>query len=569
MSALGEGKVKFASAYLLTRDREFQTSAKRLVGAMSVIFQEMKKGGAVEEVVIKNLFARAELLVRDNHKGSEDELSYAWVYTDFVIELNNAFRIESTQEALEAWRRRLMLVFFQGDFSSDPELVSIEKGIYLADAGLEAWVESGVAGYIHLTRGIIPLIEKYSYKQLYDKLNNPTPEREALNETFLQEMTSADSSINAAGDSGRHAGDDRTDSLLEASLALARSILENCDNVTDAANSARKVSKLIKGTSAQKAQAWDNMKEKDMWRPLHQQWGRKVPFYFPVLTSPDCLVKLHPDMAGLRIPLDADFPELFDEEKMKSYVENTSRKHNLTVILQHIKAAMKKNGPKGGYHGNDTVALIRHWTECEQKLECGEKSALDLLTKVQAAGNILRSTYAFSSIGDVCVRSRRHVQGFGTQGTSKHFQSIVQPFVIKLDFRSCFLSLGPQTLKKLALKLDHPAANGKAMEELLVRPDLGAKKITALSIIFGKKACSPQFHDLEKDGRVVRWVASALLPNIFEAAVKDKRRNPDATCGSRLLEGVEDWCTETMVHFIRDRLGEKVRHLVWEFDGVG
>ena len=53
-SAIGESKVKFASAYLLTRDREFQTSAKRLVGALAVIFQEMKKGGAVEELVLKN-----------------------------------------------------------------------------------------------------------------------------------------------------------------------------------------------------------------------------------------------------------------------------------------------------------------------------------------------------------------------------------------------------------------------------------------------------------------------------------------------------------------------------------
>ena len=53
VSALGENNVRFASACLLTRDREFQVSAKRPIGAMAVIFQEMKKGGAIEEVVVK------------------------------------------------------------------------------------------------------------------------------------------------------------------------------------------------------------------------------------------------------------------------------------------------------------------------------------------------------------------------------------------------------------------------------------------------------------------------------------------------------------------------------------
>ena len=47
LAALGENKVKFASSYLLTRDREFQVSAKRLIGALAVIFQEFKKHGTI------------------------------------------------------------------------------------------------------------------------------------------------------------------------------------------------------------------------------------------------------------------------------------------------------------------------------------------------------------------------------------------------------------------------------------------------------------------------------------------------------------------------------------------
>ena len=81
MAALGEKNVKFASSYLLTRDREFQVSAKRIIGALGVVFQEMKKAAMIEELVVKNLFARAELLVRD-HGKSEDERYYAWIYID-------------------------------------------------------------------------------------------------------------------------------------------------------------------------------------------------------------------------------------------------------------------------------------------------------------------------------------------------------------------------------------------------------------------------------------------------------------------------------------------------------
>ena len=64
MAALGANLVKFASTYLLTRDREFRTSAKRLIGAIAVIFQEIKKGATIEEVVAKNLRTTVKLRTR-------------------------------------------------------------------------------------------------------------------------------------------------------------------------------------------------------------------------------------------------------------------------------------------------------------------------------------------------------------------------------------------------------------------------------------------------------------------------------------------------------------------------
>lgn len=192
-AALGENNVKFASTYLLTRDREFQVSAGRLVDVMSVIFREVQKGAVIQEVVAKNLFGRAQLLVRENHGKSADELSVSWNTTDFVLECNHAFLIPSSDEAVEAWRRRPKLILCEGDFTTDPKLVNIDKGVYLADPGLDSWVSSGVAGYIRLTRGILPIVEQYTDKQTYDKLDKPSAMRQQLNEEFLDEMTGSGS----------------------------------------------------------------------------------------------------------------------------------------------------------------------------------------------------------------------------------------------------------------------------------------------------------------------------------------------------------------------------------------
>jgi len=52
---LGESRAKYASLYLPAIDREFQVSAKRLVGVIAVIFSEFKMHGAIEEIGATNL----------------------------------------------------------------------------------------------------------------------------------------------------------------------------------------------------------------------------------------------------------------------------------------------------------------------------------------------------------------------------------------------------------------------------------------------------------------------------------------------------------------------------------
>ena len=256
-AALQETNVKFASTYLLTRDREFQVSAKRLIGAFGIIFQEFKKGTFIDDVVAKNLFGRAELLVRENHGKAADEQMYAWVTTDFVIELNHAFRVDENEETLDSWRRRLLVIACEGDFTRDTSLVSPAAGVFLADPELEAWVSSGVAGFIHLTRSIIPLIETTSEAELYRRLNEPSPDRLRLNEDFLREgrdqieLDVEGGGYDADDDDPENDGGGK-DKVVDTAHRLASSILDSGADMTDSSGNFRKASSLHQGTREDK-----------------------------------------------------------------------------------------------------------------------------------------------------------------------------------------------------------------------------------------------------------------------------------------------------------------------------
>ena len=64
-------------------------------------------------------------MVRDNHGKAADGMSYAWVTADFVVELNNAFRMAEDEESLES-----LPVITGGapDKSSPPEITAEARG---------------------------------------------------------------------------------------------------------------------------------------------------------------------------------------------------------------------------------------------------------------------------------------------------------------------------------------------------------------------------------------------------------------------------------------------------------
>ena len=83
----------------------------------------------------------------------------------------------------------------EGDFTKDTSKVNVDQGIFLANPNLESWVSSGVAGYIHLTRGILPLVQRLSDEDMYNKLDNLSDRRRELNDAFLKEMTGQEPTI--------------------------------------------------------------------------------------------------------------------------------------------------------------------------------------------------------------------------------------------------------------------------------------------------------------------------------------------------------------------------------------
>jgi len=493
VAALGETMVKFASTYLLTRDREFQVSAKRLIGVMAVIFQEVEKGGKIQEVVAKNLFSRAELLVRENHGKSEDERSYAWLTTDFVIELNHAFRIECDTDALKAWRRRLLLIAFEGDFTRDTSLVSVRDGMFLADPSLDDWVSSGVAGFIHLTRGILPLIERFTEREVYDKLDKLSPEREAINEEFLRQMASTEEGAEGCDDV--QGGGVPLDPLSRASKRLAAEILEDGSEQSDAAKSITRAGVCLKGKPSERKLVWDKMKARGLWRPVVQRWGRKVSFYSPVLCSGAELAKLYPDLQKLSIPIDSTFPERFAVDRLQEYMERPSRRQNHATMVEHLQKA--QGGEAGvrckGRLSDADLEKLKDWSRHETKLASREAAAKALTNKISGTDGCLQSRYGFAEIQGVKVRSRRYILNAGTQGLSRQLQMIVQPKVVKLDWRKCFLTLASQIMQKTNIALDHKAVEGRAFEAVTGWSDIDTKKVSALCVLFGKRNAGEEF----------------------------------------------------------------------------
>ena len=124
-------------------------------------------------------------------------------------------------------------------------------------------------------------------------------------------------------------------------------------------------------------------------------------------------------------------------------------------------------------------------------------------------------------------------------------------------------------MRRLKIPLNHKAAQGQSIEAACGWPDIDAKKVVALSVLLGKKKAGPEYRDMERDARVLRWASSSALPNVYKAAVDDNRDSPELTCVSRLLEGAEDACTESLVKFVQEKLGHNVSHLAWEHDGIG
>ena len=192
-----------------------------------------------------------------------------------------------------------------------------------------------------------------------------------------------------------------------------------------------------------------------------------------------------------------------------------------------------------------------------------------LLQKLKGTDGKLSSKYTFASVRTVTVRSRRYVAEFGTQLVSKALQATAQPQIVKLDLHKCFVTLAPQVLQKLSCTSKHIAFSGSAFRSLSSDPQRSVNKRAALRMLTGgRRGNLESASALEKEARVLQWLACSCLPDLHEAAIKEGRPNPASTCLSRLLEGPEDFCIESLVTFIQQRLCNKVTHLAWEFDGT-
>lgn len=118
--------------------------------------------------------------------------------------------------------------------------------------------------------------------------------------------------------------------------------------------------------------------------------------------------------------------------------------------------------------------------------------------------------------------------------------------------------------------LDLATRRSEVAAEHLCMPPHSAKQLLHTVVCGG--APPPKFESnaylkkVNRLGRFFRWLAIALMPNIYETVSKDHSiRWPEASCFAYLWQSVEDHILEAWLQKIADKPG---RHCSLHFDGI-
>ncbi len=515
------------------------------------------------------------------------------------MELNKIIKfVGVTDMSFNSIMRRSWVCCLKGKFVSKSVLDGIpdasERGIFLRDPSLKDFLKSGPAARATLAiiHGFLAENNKHACEKLIEDYVNGgdggVTEKTMRFATGVKESTEANPATEGPFSHPAASFDPvaaETTALQSLSDELAALALEHdAESLTDLQIAKLAGDKLKGNNLSKRREAFMDLVSRGFWKEAATAW-RAIRTYVPAIRTKGKVDKLFP---GPTEPSHHHFFEVFDVQGLRRYAnEFAFRAGNDDVMLDFWQRSESYHrGPGSGRRSAEASDQISAVVKQQEKM-AAHGAALEKLLITLAAheddialdGRLRQErTYQYK----LPQRSRRYVAEAGAQSMSKRLRQQALREVCDWDLRNSMFTLVAQMVDKVEVLLPHPAAKMPTVRQYnqdrnsVIATVAGgvlshaAAKSLLIGTFNGQKIPSntPAKELLEKlrmEGRICRWLAATLMPDLLRSLADDKKTWPEASVFFHLYAGVEDYVLEAMADFA---LQKPVQHLSLHFDGI-
>jgi len=178
-------------------------------------------------------------------------------------------------------------------------------------------------------------------------------------------------------------------------------------------------------------------------------------------------------------------------------------------------------------------------------------------------------------------RTRRQVDGLGTQSCPQRIQKVLVPHTKDLDIENCCFSLTWQLVEMLELRYPIPEDIKDVMRRCALERDAVCTDMLKMNLPEGKQVLNSVFNGgrpprgleqneflkgLQRASRFMRWLACSLALDLYSHNSEDpKRLFPTATTCTYVWMAIEDRILTSIIDWMNRY---PLQHLSLHFDGV-
>jgi hypothetical protein len=285
-----------------------------------------------------------------------------------------------------------------------------------------------------------------------------------------------------------------------------------------------------------------------------------------------------------QLPTDAteEFPEKAQLDSLVRYQTAEARVANANLYIKFLgeKAAQMKAGSgRLSFTEQDVLDSV---IEDMEKLKAHETALTDLVGRLRGLTPDSDGWVAYSRTysSNSTRRERRHVTDRGAQELSRRVRPIVFPGMIDADIKSCLFTIVVQVVDRAGILLSGLVAKFTTVRELndrreeillAIDPDRAEAKRICIATFSGQRiplhlVGNDILKGLQQEGRLFRWLAISLRPNLHDDFIEDSTRPwPDATSMHNLWTQIEDWILEAWCQYVKT---SPITHLSLHYDGI-